>query len=98
MCIARATLGLAASDAMLWRDERLTTERTMNQQDRGYLKDEDCLRLPRCRHHAIVLDAIKAKPSVSAKERPALTASVRDGRIAMRSGRKKASGGVEQKK
>ena len=54
--------------------------------------------LPRRREHAIVLDTVKAKPSVAAKERPALTASPRDGRIDMRSGRKKASGGVEQKK
>ena len=45
-----------------------------------------------------MLDTVKAKPSVAAKERPALTVSPRDGRTDMRSGRKKASGGVEQKK
>ena len=45
-----------------------------------------------------MLDTVKAKPSVAAKERPALTASPRDGRTDMRSGRKKASGGIEQKK
>jgi hypothetical protein len=48
--------------------------------------------------HAVVLDAVKAKPSVAAEVRPALTASARAGRNYMRSGRKKASGGVEQKK
>ncbi len=40
--------------------------------------------------HAIVLDAAKAKPSVAAETRPALTASARDGRMDTRSGRKKS--------
>ena len=52
----------------------------------------------RRRERAIVLDTVKAKPSVAAKEQPALTASPRDGRTDMRSGRKKASGGVDLKK
>src|SRR5271166_2150582 len=48
--------------------------------------------------HAVVLDAVKAEPSVAAEERPALTASARVGRDDTRSGRKKACGAVEQKK
>lgn len=39
---------------------------------------------------AIVLDTAKAKPSVAAETRPALTASARDGRVETRSGRKKS--------
>jgi hypothetical protein len=48
--------------------------------------------------HAIVLADLKAKPSVAAQTRPALTSSARDGPHGMWSGREKAYGAVEQEK
>jgi hypothetical protein len=48
--------------------------------------------------HAAVLADVKAKPSVAAETRPALTSAARVGRVNTRSGRKKACGAVEQKK
>ena len=53
--------------------------------------------MPRHNQPAAVLADVKATPSVAAA-RPALTSSARVGVGEMRSGRKKASGGVEPKK
>ena len=51
---------------------------------------------PDSRQAATVLAAVKAKPSVAAETRPALTAAARGGADDPRSGRENGSAGVEQ--